>query len=122
MVSTPSTTALVAWWASSLATRVTRAIGESPRGVRLLLFFLGAVAFEPLRAVRVAAPPGAAAADLLAGRFDREGPLAVERAPADFALRVAVRAGLLVPAGLLFVLLRDLDFLARAAMTLSSRG
>jgi hypothetical protein len=35
---------------------------------------------------------------------------------------VAVRAGLLVPAGLLFVLLRDLDFLARAAMTLSSRG
>jgi len=114
--------ALVAWWASSLATRVTRAIGESPRGVRLLPFFLGAVAFEPLRAVPVAPPPRAADADLLPDRFDRDGPLAVERALADLAPRVAVRAGLLVPAGLLFVLLRDLDFLARAAMTLSSRG
>ena len=108
----------MAWWAISLATRVTRAIGESPRFVDLVLFFLTAVEFELARCA--AAVPRVPAALLPAERFDKEGPLPPDRALADFAPRVDARAGVLVPARLLFVLLRDLeDFFARAAMTVS---
>lgn len=121
IVSTPSATAVVAWCASSFATRVTRAIGESLRLAAFVLFFARVVVLALARAFAPVVRD--VPADLLAERFDKAGPLVAERALADFPLRVDVRAAVLVPARVFLLLLRDLeDFFARAAMTVSSRG
>ena len=122
IVSTPPATALVAWCASSFATRVTRAIGESPRDVDFLVFPALLLPLVLLLVRLLALFPRLALADLPPDRFDSAGPLPVDRALADLVVDVDLRAGALVPARVFFVLLRDLeDFFARAAMTVSSR-
>lgn len=122
IVSTPPATALVAWCASSFATRVTRAIGESPRVVDFLLLPVALVVLVLPWPRLLAVFPRAVFADLVVDRFDSAGPVPADRALADLALDADLRAGALVPARVFFVLLRDLeDFFARAAMTVSSR-
>lgn len=99
---------------------MTRAIGESARLDAFVLFFVLVFVWALTRAV--VAVPRAVLADFAAERFERAGPLDVERVPADFALRADARAGALVPARVFFVLLRDVeDFFDRAAMTVASR-
>jgi hypothetical protein len=123
IVSTPPATALVAWCASSLATRVTRAIGESPPLLLLaLLLFAAGLALDVPPARRVLTADRLAVADLVDARFDSAGPVAEDRPLADFPPRADRRADALVPARVFFDLLRDLeDFFARAAMAVSSR-